>query len=54
MIEIYLVKDYLNHLMFVMVVNQEVVVEKKDGPIMQEKQTIYIKKLKVKLEKALI
>jgi len=54
MTDIYLAKDYLNHLMFVMDANQEAVVEKKDGPIMQEKLTIHIKKLKAKLEKALI
>ena len=40
--------------MFVMIANQEVDVEKKDILIMQGKQMILIKKLKVKLEKALI
>ena len=49
-----LVKDYLNHHMFVMDVNLDVDVEKKDTLIMQEKQMILIKKLKVKLEKVLI
>jgi len=54
MIGIYLVKDYLNHLMFVMVANQEAVVEKKDILIMLEKLMIHIKKLKANLEKVLI
>ena len=40
--------------MFVMVVNPEVVVEKKDVLIMLEKQMILIVKLKVKLEKVSI
>ena len=44
MIEIYLVKDCLNRLMFVMVVNQEVDAEKKDGPITLKMQMIHIKK----------
>ena len=40
--------------MYVMVVNLEVDVEKKDILIMLEKQMILIKKLKVKLERELI
>ena len=43
MIEIYLVKDYLNHLMFVMVVKKEVDVEKKDLLIMLEKLMTHTK-----------
>ena len=39
--------------MFVTVVNLEVVVEKKDILIMQDKLTIHIKKLKARLEKVL-
>ena len=54
MIEISRVLDLLSHLMFVMGVNLEVVVEKKDIPIMLEKQMILIEKSKVKLEKVLI
>ena len=54
MIEIYHALDLRNHLMFVMVVNLEVVVEKKDTLTMLEKQMILIEKLKVKLEKVLI
>ena len=54
MIEIYHVPDLLNRLMFVMGVNLEVVVEKKDILIMLEKQMILIERLKVTLEKVLI
>jgi len=48
------VKNYLNRLIYVMVVSLEVVVERKDILIMLEKMMILIKKLKVKLEKELI
>ena len=48
------VKNYLNRLIYVMVVSLEVVVERKDILIMLEKLMILIKKLKVKLEKELI
>lgn len=48
------VKNYLNRLIYVMVVSLEVVVERKDILIMLEKLIILIKKLKVKLEKELI
>lgn len=48
---IFIVINLINHLMFVMVVNLEVVVERKDLHIMLEKRTILIKKLKVRLEK---
>lgn len=54
MIEIFHALDLQNHLMFVTVVNLEVVVEKKDILTMLEKQMILIERLKVKLEKALI
>mgnify|MGYP003437232583 CR=1 FL=1 len=54
MIEIYHVPDLLNRLMFVMGVNLEVVVEKKDILIMLEKLMILIEKLKVMPEKVLI
>ena len=40
MTETYLVKDYPNHPMFVMVVNLDVVVEKKDILFMLEKVSI--------------
>ena len=48
------VKNYLNRLIYVMVVSLEVVVERKDILIMLEKLIILIKKLKMKLEKELI
>lgn len=48
------VKNYLNRLIYVMVVSLEVVVERKDILIMLEKLMILIKKLKMKLEKELI
>lgn len=48
------VKNYLNRLIYVMVVSLEVVVERKDILIMLEKLMILIKKLKVKPEKELI
>ena len=44
MIEIYLVKDYLNLHMFVMVANLEVDAEKKDILITLEKLMIHIMK----------
>ena len=43
-ININLVKDYLNHLMYVTDVNLEVVVEEKDILIMQEKLMTHIMK----------
>ena len=54
MTKIYLVKSSLNHLTFVMDVNLEVVVEKNDLLIMQEKQMILKEKKKVKLGKVLV
>ena len=50
MTETYLVKDYPNHPMFVMIVNLDVVVEKKDILIMLEKVSIepqLLKKVKL-------
>ena len=53
-IKIIPVINYLNHLMFVMDVNLEVGVEKKDLLIMLEKRMILIKNLLVLVDKVLI